>query len=197
MNIPFKSEPEYMTANNNIGNSSVGLNLSKPNLSHTAIGYNNNYTTNLTNLFTDNNNLYYNTNNSINDKSFVNNKYLSSTGYNKRSNVPNSWSNYNLKDSYISNTPVNTQTFAYNRNASFLDGGVKHQWSTYQTVNQAYNDLEQVGNTADITPNDIVISDNQIAVDELIAEMSSGEETTRNYKDGWIRGDSIRQYQKE
>jgi hypothetical protein len=200
MNIPFKNEPDYISTNNKIGNAGAGFNINKPNLTHKAQNYNNNETPNLTNMFIDNTNLYYHSNNPIDGKSYVNNKYLSSNGYSKRSFNPNSWSNFNLNDSYIQNTPSNSQTFAYNRNASTLDGGVKHQWSTYQTVNEAYNDLEQVVHKGEITPNDIVITDDQIAVDELLEEMNSGEETRQPQGrpgDGWIRGDSMNQYQRD
>jgi hypothetical protein len=174
MNIPFKSEPDYTTTNNKIGNAGAGFNVNKPNLTHKAQGYNNNETPNLPNMFIDNTNLYYHSNNPIDGKSYVNNKYLSSNGYSKRSYNPNSWSTFNLNDSYIQNTPQNSQTFAYNRNNSCLDGGVRHQWSPYQTVNISDNNLEEIQNQKGITPNEIIVTDDQVAIDELLEEMSSG-----------------------
>ena len=197
MNIPFKNEPEYTTINNKIGNSGVGKNNTNPNLSHKAEGYSNNETPNLTNMFIDNTNLYYHSNNPIDGKSFVNNKYLSSNGYSKRSYNPNPWTNFNLNDSYIQNTPSNSQTFAYNRNGSVLDGGVRHQWSPYQTVNISDNNLEEIQNQKGITPNEIIVTDNQVAIDELLEEMSSGGGIENTSGDGWIRGRSVKQYQRD
>ena len=197
MNIPFKNEPEYTTINNKIGNAGAGFNVNKPNLSHMAQGYNNNETPNLTNMFIDNTNLYYHSNNPIDGKSFVNNKYLSSNGYSKRSYNPNPWTNFNLNDSYIQNTPSNSQTFAYNRNGSVLDGGVRHQWSPYQTVNISDNNLEEIQNQKGITPNEIIVTDNQVAIDELLEEMNSGGGIENTSGDGWIRGNSVKQYQRD
>lgn len=197
MNIPFKNEPEYTTINNKIGNSGVGKNNTNPNLSHMAQGYSNNETPNLTNMFIDNTNLYYHTNNPIDGKSFVNNNNLNSNGYNKRSYNPNPWTNFNLNDSYIQNTPSNSQTFAYNRNGSVLDGGVRHQWSPYQTVNISDNNLEEIQNQKGITPNEIIVTDNQVAIDELLEEMSSGGGIENTSGDNWIRGNSVKQYQRD
>jgi hypothetical protein len=188
MNIPFKSEPEYTSTNNKIGNSGAGFNVNKPNLTHKAGGYDNNETPNLTNMFINNTNLYYHTNNPINGKSFVNNNNLNSNGYSKRSYNPNHWTNFNLNDSYIQNTPQNSQTFAYNRNGSVLDGGVRHQWSPYQTVNISDNNLEEIQTQKGITPNEIIITDNQVAIDELLEEMSSGGGIENTSGDDWIFG---------
>jgi hypothetical protein len=186
MNIPFKSEPDYTTTNNKIGNSGAGFNVNKPNLTHKVQEYNNNETPNLTNMFIDNTNLYYHSNNPIDGKEFVNNKFLSSTGYSKRSYNPNPWSTYNLNDSYIQNTPQNSQTFPYNRNGSSIDGGVRHQWAPYQTVNISDNNLEEIQKQKGITPTEIIVTDNQVAVDELLEEMSSGGGIQNTSGDNWI-----------
>ena len=192
--IPFKSQKDYTTTNNNIGNAGAGFNVNKPtipiinynNSTKFTVGiYNNNTMDTLPNNFTDYSNLKYHTNNPINGNNWVCNQNLNSNGSNGRALNPNPWVKYNLKDSYIPNTPENSQTFAYNRNSSFLDGGTKRQWSNYQSVNISDNNLEEIQAREGIVPNEQT-QDEEDAVNQLLDEMNSGEGNYYTSGDQWI-----------
>ena len=191
--IPFKSQKYYTTSNDIIGNAGAGFNVNKPtipiinynnNTKFTAGIYNNNTMDTLPNNLTDYSNLKYHTNNPINGNNWVCNQNLNSNGYNKRSLNPNPWVKYNLKDSYIPNTPENSQTFAYNRNSSFLDGGIKRQWSNYQSINISDNNNEEIQAREGIVPNEQT-QDEEDAVNQLLDEMNSGEGENYIYNDQW------------
>lgn len=181
MNIPFKSQNYYTTTNDVIGNAGAGYNVNKPTIpiinynndTKFTVGiYNNNTMDTLPNNYTDYSNLKYHTNNPINGNNWVCNRNLNSTGSNGRSLNPNPWVEYNLKDSYIPNTPQNSQTFAYNRNSSFLDGGIKRQWGGFYSVNISDNNLEQIETREGITPNEQTPEEDD-AVNELLREMNN------------------------
>ncbi len=84
-------------------------------------------------------------------------------------------------------TPTTSQTFAYNPNQAFLDGGTRRQWGGYESVNISDNNLEEIETREHLKPADQLIR--QRAVDDLLGEMrdpvnnlygSSGDE--------WITG---------
>lgn len=179
--IPFKSQKDYTTTNQYIGNAGAGYNVNKPTIpiinynndTKFTVGiYNNNTMDTLPNNLTDYSNLKYHTNNPINGNNWVCNQNLNSNGSNGRSLIPNPWVKYNLKDSYIPNTPQNSQTFAYNRNSSFLDGGIKRQWGGFHSVNISDNNLEQIETRKGITPNEQTQEEDD-AVNELLKEMNN------------------------
>jgi hypothetical protein len=181
--IPFKSQKDYTTTNQYIGNAGAGYNVNKPTIpiinynndTKFTVGiYNNNTMDTLPNNYTDYSNLKYHTNNPINGNNWVCNNNLNSNGSNGRSLNPNPWVKYNLKDSYIPNTPQNSQTFAYNRNSSFLDGGIKRQWGGFYSVNISDNNLEQIETREGITPNEQTQEEDD-AVNELLKEMNNTE----------------------
>jgi len=186
MNIPFKREIVYPVSNSHIGNNSNGQNKIKPNLNYKpASGYNNNIMQTLPNNFIDNNKLYYHTNNPINGNNWVCNNNINGNGNNKMSLNPNPWAKYNLNDSYIQQTPQNSQTFAYNRNSSFIDGSIRRQWGGYQTVNISDNNLEQVQTREGIIPNERTQEETD-AVSELLDEMDENAYSdTSRYEDNY------------
>jgi hypothetical protein len=194
MNIIFNSEPEYTSTNTIVGNAGAGYNINKPTIpeikfntsTNFKVGeYNNNTMPNLPNNFTNNYNLFYNTNNPINGKSWVCNQNLNSNGSMKRSYNPNPWVKYNLEDSFIPNTTPNSQTFAYNRKSSFIDGSTKRQWGGFNNVNISDNNLEEIQTRQAIQPNEQTeeqIKEKENALNILLEEMNSGvENTPSNY----------------
>lgn len=183
LNIQFKRQSEYPVSNSNIGNAGAGYNINKPTIpilkynssTDFKLGeYNNNSEATLPNQYTNYSSLRYHTNNAIDGKSWVGNPGLNGNGSNKRSCKPNPWGKYNLNDSYIPNTPQNTQTFAYNKLASSPDGCIIRQWGGYQTVNISDNNLEQTETREGIKPN-VRTAEEQEAINELLNEMKNGE----------------------
>ena len=133
MNIPFKQTPSYISTNTISGNSGNGSKINKPTIpkidykptTDFKIGrYNNNIQpTQIGTLFSNSDKLYYHSNNSINGNNWINNTGLNGRGSNRGSFYkPNSWTPYDLKDSYIQYTEPNSQTAPYNYNSLFIDG---------------------------------------------------------------------------
>jgi hypothetical protein len=183
LNIQFKSQSEYPVSNSKIGNAGAGYNINKPTIpiinynssTDFKLGvYNNNTNPSLPNQYTDYSNLRYHTNNPINGNSWVCNNNLNSNGYNKRSYAPNPWVKFNLNDSFIPNTQQNSQTFAYNRNASSPDGCIKRQWNGYETANISDNNLEQIETREGIQPS-VRTKEEQEAINDFLSEMNSGQ----------------------
>jgi len=199
MNIPIEQEDNYTTINTISGFSGNGSIFNKPTIpkidynptTFFEVGrYNNNIQpTQFGTLFTDNSNSNYNTNNPINGNDWVNNKMLSSNGNNRGAHYkPNMWVPYNLKDSQISYTTQNSQTFPYNTNSQFIDGSTRRVWDSFMfnNINSSTSSLEQVINQ-DITPqdrpqdgpqyddmnedNNYMEKEQQIAIQQLVDEM--------------------------
>ena len=199
MNIPIEQEDNYTTINTISGFSGNGSIFNKPTIpkidynptTFFEVGrYNNNIQpTQFGTLFTDNSNSNYNTNNPINGNDWLNNKMLSSNGDNRGAHYkPNMWVPYNLKDSQISYTTQNSQTFPYNTNSQFIDGSTRRVWDSFMfnNINSSTSSLEQVINQ-DISPrdrpqdepqyddmnedNNYMEKEQQIAIQQLVDEM--------------------------
>jgi hypothetical protein len=188
MNIPFKPEKQYSATNRSIGNAGAGYNVNKPTIptinynpiNNFILGaYNNNTLETLPNQFTDFK-LKYHTNNPINGNDWICNKRLNGNGSNRKQLTPNQWSKYNLNDSYIPNTQSNSQTFPYNPNSSFIDGGIKRQWGGSYSVNISDNNLEQIQTRNGIVPNERTTEEKN-AVNELLNEMNNNEQFVYDY----------------
>ena len=190
LNIQFKRQSEYSVCNSNIGNAGAGYNINKPTIptlkynssTDFRVGeYNNKSEATLPNQYTNYSSLRYHSNNAIDGKSWVGNPGLNGNGSNKRSCKPNPWGKYNLKDSYIPNTPQNTQTFAYNKLASSPDGCIIRHWGGYRTVNISDNNLEQIEAREGIQPN-VRTAEKQ----QEINEIKNGEDIQYTSDDQYI-----------
>ncbi len=192
MNIPFRQQPFVNATCTRVGNAGSGTN--KTTIKSVKVPWidpryiNSNYTL-LPNNYTDSSNCYNNTNNPIVGQPWVASPGLAGNGrqQNFRFLTPNQWSPYRLKDSQIPMTPATSQTFAYNQNQAFLDGGTRRQWGGYESVNISDNNLEEIETREHLKPADQSIR--QKAVADLINEMRDpGNALYDSSGDEWITG---------
>jgi hypothetical protein len=184
MNIPFKQETIYKVTNTHSGNSGNGSRINKPTILvidyspsyEFIIGeYNNNIQpTYLPTVYLDTDQLQYNTNNSIDGVSFVNNKSGNNgSGGNLGSHYkPNQWSPYTLQP--IPGVEKPSQTFPYDTNSTFIQGSTRRAWASFESANVNNSQgLEQITPTDKIVPMERTEPEQyRDAVKKLIEEMN-------------------------